>query len=69
MVDNEDSREINEDDPNLQVVNLLTKKSQPRKQHDTIGYSDDEGDLGGQSIVEDTENDGDSDVMKPTIRL
>ena len=31
VVDNENSLEINEDDPNLlQVMNLLTKKSQPR---------------------------------------
>ena len=39
---------INEDDPNLQVVNLLTKKSPPRTKHDIIGSSDDEDDVGEQ---------------------
>ena len=40
VLDNENALEINEDDPNLQVVNL-TKKSQPRAKHS----SDDEDDV------------------------
>ena len=62
VLDTENSLEINEDDPNLQVVNLLTKKSQPRAKHDIIGSSDDEDDVGEQSSGEDTENEGDSDA-------
>ena len=61
-MDNENSLEINEDDSNLQVVNILTKKSQPRTKHDTIGSSDDEHDVDEQSSGEDTENEGDSDA-------
>ena len=52
VVDNENSVEINEDDPNLQVANL-TKKSQPRTKHDTIGSSDDEDEVDEQSSGED----------------
>ena len=59
--DNETSLEINEEDPNLQVVNL-TKKSQPRAKHDIIGSSDDEDDVDEQSSGEDIENKGDSDA-------
>ena len=58
VVDNENSLEINEDDPNL------TKKSQPRTKHDTIGSSDDEDDVDEQSCGEDTENEGDSDASE-----
>ena len=59
VVDNENSVEINEDDPNIQMVNL-TKKSQPRTKHDIIDSSDDEDDVDEQSSGEDTENEGDS---------
>ena len=45
------------DTENLQVVNLLTKMSQPRAKHDIIGSSDDEDDVGEQI----SENEGDSD--------
>ena len=38
VVDNENSLEINEEDPNLQVANL-TKKSQPRANHDIISLN------------------------------
>ena len=63
VLDNENSLEINEDDPNLlQVVNLPTKISQARTKHDTIGSSDDEDDVGEHSSGEDTENEGDSDA-------
>ena len=61
MVDNENSLEINEEDPNLQVV-ILTKMSQPRAKHDIIGSSDDEDDGDEESSGEDTENEGDSDA-------
>ena len=60
VVDNENSVEINEDDPNLHVVNL-TKKSQPRTKHGIISFSDDGDDVDEQSSGEDTENEGDSD--------
>ena len=70
MVDNENSLEINEDDPNLlQVVNLLTKKSQPRIKHDIIGPSDDEDDVDEQSTGEDTENEGDSDADEANNKI
>ena len=61
-MDNKNSVEINEDDPNIQVVNL-TKKSQPRTKHDIIGSSDDEDEVDEQSSGEDNENGGDSDAM------
>ena len=51
MLDTENSLKINKDDPNLQVVNLLTKKSQPRAKHDIIGSSDDEDDVGEKVVV------------------
>ena len=58
VVDSEYSLEIDEDDPNLlQVVNLQTKKSQPRTKHDSIGSSDDEDDVEEQSSGEANNND------------
>ena len=54
VVGNENSLEIN-DDPNLQVVNLLTKKSQPRAKDDIIASSDDEDDAVEESSGEDQE--------------
>ena len=68
MVDNENSLEINEEDPNLQVVNL-TKKSQPRAKHDIIGSSDDEDDVNEQSSGENTENNGDSDADEANNKI
>ena len=68
MVDNENSLEINEEDPNLQVVNL-TKKSRPRTKHDIIGSSDHEDDADEQSSSEDTENEGDSDVDETNNKI
>ena len=69
MVDNENSLEINEEDPNLQVMNLLTKKSQPRAKHGVIGSSNDEEDVEEQSIGEDTENEGDSDAHEANNKI
>ena len=68
MVDNENSLEINEEDPNLQVVNL-TKKSQSRAKHDIIGSSDDEDGVDEQSSGEETENDGDSDADETNNKI
>ena len=66
----DNSLEINEDDPNLlQVVNLLTKKSQPRKKHDNIGSSDDEDDVNEQSSGEDNENEGDSNADEANNKI
>ena len=61
-MDNENSLEINEDDPNLLRVVNLTKKSQPRTKHNNIGSSNDEDDVDEFSSGEDTENEGDSDA-------
>ena len=69
VLDTENSLEIYEDDPNLQVVNLLTKKSQPRAKHDIIGSSDDEDDVGEQSSGKDTENEGDSDAGEANNKI
>ena len=52
---------INEDDPNLHVVNL-TKTSQPGTKHGIIGSSDDEDDVDEQCSGEDPENEGDSEA-------
>ena len=68
MVDNENSLEINDDDPNLPVVNL-TKKSQPRAKHDIIGSSDEEDDIDEQSSGQDTENEGDSDADEANNKI
>ena len=69
MQDTENYLEINDDDPNLQVANLLTKKSQPRAKHDIIGSSDDEDDVSEQSSGEDTENAGDSDADEANNKI
>ena len=58
-MDNENSVEINEDDPNLQLV-TLTKRSQPRTKHDIIGSRDVDVDVDEQRSDEDTENDSDA---------
>ena len=58
VVDNENSVEINEDDPNLQVVNLTKKSQPPRAKHDIIGSRDDEDDVDELSSCEDAENEG-----------
>ena len=68
-MDNENSLEINEEDPNLQVVNL-TKKSQPRANHDIIGSSSDEDDVDEQSRGEDTtEKECDSDAGEANKKI
>ena len=54
---------------NLQVVNLLTKKSQPRAKHDIIGSCDDEDVVGEQSSGENNENEGDSDADKANNKI
>ena len=68
MVDNENSLEMNEEDPNLQLVDL-TKKSQPWAKHDIIGSSDDEDDVDEQSSGEDTENESDSDADEANNKI
>ena len=68
VVDNENSVEINEDDPNLEVVNL-TKKAQPRAKHGIIGSSDDEDDVDEQSSDGDTKNEGDSDAGEANNKI
>ena len=68
VVDNENSVETNEDDPNLQVVNL-TKKSQPRTKHDIIAPRVDEDDVDGQSSGADTEKEGDSDADEANNKI
>ena len=67
-MDNENSLEMNEEDPNLQVVNL-TKKSQPRTKHDIVGSSDDEDDVDEQSSGEDTENESNSDADEANNKI
>ena len=68
MVDNENSLEINEEDPNLQMANL-TKKSQPRAKHDIIGSNDDEDDVDEQSSGEDTDNEGESNADEASNKI
>ena len=70
MVDNDNSLEINEEDPNLQLANLI-KMSQLRGKHDIIGSSDDDDDddVDEQSSGEHTEKEGDSDVDEANIKI
>ena len=68
VVENENSLEINEEDPNLQVVNL-TQSSQPRAKHDITGSSDDEDDVNEQISGENIENEGDSDANEANNKI
>ena len=58
--------DTSKDDPNLQVVNLLTTTT---SKTDIIGSSDGEDDVDEQSSGEDTENEGNSDADEDNNKI